>query len=273
MDALDHLGWVVQQSYEIGPWIVGVRTNSEAFGDWLAEALAEYRSSEETDAYYSVLIPEQDDRQAGKGFQIVYRESTALIKTFDARALALTLLADLESLLSWERDDAIYADAALVASDGVTGLVLPSLTAPYLTTLGRRVERVLSLPLGRQVAIDPDTGLAVPIRPMLEVGPRALEHLGAVAPSNGRHERLVVERPSEVDVICTIGLAEQRVLPVSDAVTVFRLAQSALNLHTLGEGTVEGLGRLAERARCYEVRTANVRDTLDSLLAALHSVD
>jgi hypothetical protein len=157
-----------------------------------------------------------------------------------------------------------------VTSARITGLVLPSLTAPYLATLGRRVERVLTLPLGRQVAINPVSGLAVPIRPRLELDPGSMGRLGSVAPvTNGRHDRLVVEAPSEIDVVCSIGLAEEPVRPVSPALTVFRLAQHAVNLPRIGDGAIEGLSRLAERARCYEVRTSNVRDTLSSLLTAL----
>jgi hypothetical protein len=272
MDELDHLGWVVHQAYEIGAFLVGIRTDSEAFAEWLAEALAEYRTSEAADPYYSVLIPKTDDSRPGKRFHILYRESTALVRTLDLRVLARTLFADLDALLSRDRDDAIYADAALVAAEGVTGLVLPSLTAPYLATLGRRVERVLSLPLGRQVAIDPASGLAVPIRPKLEPNPGAMRRLGAVAPvTNSRHDRLVVERPSAVAVVCSIGLAEEPLRPVSHALTVFRLTQHAVNLPKIGDGAIEGLGRLAERARCYEVRTSNVRDTLSSLMTALRS--
>jgi hypothetical protein len=264
---------VVQDSYEIGPWLVGVRTNSEAFGRWLDDTIGAYRTAVETDPYYSVLVAEEDDGRPGKSFHILYRETTALIKSFDLRAVVQMLLAELDSLLAHDREDAIYADAALVASNGVTGLVLPSLTAPYLTALGRHVEKEIALPLRLQVAIDPDTGLAVPIEPKLAVDERALDALGAIVQLNGRHERLVVERPAEVDVVCAVGLAEEALTPLSEAQTVFRLAQQAVNLGKLGERGLVGLARLAERARCYEVRTANVRDTLASLLLALRSAD
>ena len=41
----------MQQSYEIGSYVFGIRTTSESFGNWLDETLGAYRSSEETDPY------------------------------------------------------------------------------------------------------------------------------------------------------------------------------------------------------------------------------
>lgn len=271
MDELDHLGWVVQQSYEIGQFLVGVRTNSEPFAAWLDDALAEYRTSEKAAPYYSILVAEGEDRTPGKRFHIIYRESMALTRSFDLGAVVRTLLAELEALLFHSRDDAIYADAALVGTDGVTGLVLPSLTIPYVGTLGRRVQRDLRLPVAGQVAIDPDSGRAVPVQSQLAVSPRSLEHLAKLAPTDGGDDRIVVERPLEVDAVCFVALAEEPVRPVSRGFAVFQFAGQVVNLAKMGEAAVEGLGRLAERARCYEIQTKTPQSTFDALLAALRS--
>lgn len=269
MDELDHLGWVVTQSYEIGPYVVGIRTNSEAFARWLEHTLGEYATSEEADPYYSLLVAEHDDGRPGKRFNILYRESTALAKDLDLAVVVRTLVAELEGFLFQQRNDAVYAQAGVVAADGRTALV-PSLLVPYLATLGRRLERSgLTLPVASQVAIDPASGLVVPVKPLLETAPDALERLRALAPTEGRDNRLVVERPTAVDAVCSIGLDEEPVQAVSAAYAVFRLVEKVVNLEKLGTTAVEAVGRLVENARCYELRTANVEGTRDALLTAL----
>ena len=96
MDSLDHLGWVVEQSYEIADTQFGVRTNSEACAAWLEEAFGEYRVDDDTSPYYSLRVAEEDENGVGKRFHIVYEESRALIKTLELRDAFDCLLAQFE---------------------------------------------------------------------------------------------------------------------------------------------------------------------------------
>src|SRR6266511_1979539 len=114
---LDHLGWVVHRSYDIGGLIFGIRTNSEAVGRWLDDCLGNYRTRKKADPYYSIHVGEQL-RPSMRGYHILYRETLKLARTFDLAGLGRTLLAELESYEFADRDDALYLDAAVVASDG-----------------------------------------------------------------------------------------------------------------------------------------------------------
>src|SRR3972149_5964070 len=139
MDALDHLGWVVHRSYEIGRMQFGVRTNSEACGEWLGETVSQYPGG--------ARAHPPPPRRAGE-----------------------RRLAQFEHLQASERSDRIYVDAGVVRLGDVVGLV-PPILPPYLGTLGHRVlERTgLELPVSAFVAIDAEPGRVVPPQRTLRV--------------------------------------------------------------------------------------------------------
>src|SRR3954452_6512249 len=104
MDELDHLGWVVQRSYEIGPWIFGVRTNSEAVGDWLDEWLDEWETGDVAEPVYSIFVPEGG--KVGRPYHVLYEESRQHVRSFSLADIGRRLLAELDGYLAAERDDA-----------------------------------------------------------------------------------------------------------------------------------------------------------------------
>ena len=95
MDKLDHLGWVVSSSYAIGDVRFAVRSTSHAFGGWLSDTLGAYEVDDVEDFLYSVVVPEPPAGGKAKEFFILYKGSTAIVRTLDPVTLGRGLLAEL----------------------------------------------------------------------------------------------------------------------------------------------------------------------------------
>ena len=151
--------WTVTKSYEVAGLAFGVRSNSEAFAAWLDEALVTYRIPDELPSYYSILVAEEG--KPGKRFHVLYEETKVLARSRDLATIARVLLSQLELLLLPERDDAIYAEMAVFASNGYRALA-PGLLLPLLEAYSHReIERSgIVLPCSTTVAIDPDSGMS-----------------------------------------------------------------------------------------------------------------
>jgi hypothetical protein len=277
MDKLDHLGWVVANSYEIGGELVGIRSTSEAFGRWVDDVLAEYRTTETAPIFYSAVVGD-DATGPGRHFNILYRYSIKLIRTFDLSMLARTLLSELEFPLYPTRDDAIYSECAVVSRGGVSALV-PSILLPFFAELGREVDKAgLALPPETAVAIDPGSGMVLPVDPLIRVPEGMLDRLSTIrslhgkkaprrrAGSNGRDAS---RAPVGVDVVCSIGDSEEPSEPASPATGLYRLSSHTLNFPALGGEALQGAARLVERAECRTLRAAAPLDMLRALVDVL----
>jgi len=273
-EKVDRLAWPVEQSYEFGPYQLGVRTNSERFGAWLEDTLSQYRRSERIGPLYSVLIPEAGSRQREK-FNVLYRESLVLARTLDVAELVRTLRFELESFLFAAWDKAIVMESAVVSTGGACALV-PSLTASELSRDRKRAERAgLSAPPGGRMAIDPDLGRLVPIPSQLRVLEDAIgELVGVESASQVRSSSADDELPT-FDIVCLPSLlTETQFESISRAATVHLLVDLVPNLPRLGARALEGLARLTERVPCYRI-TSKPDQMLDALAAAItsHSAD
>jgi hypothetical protein len=109
----------------------------------------------------------------------------------------------------------------------------------------------------------------IPIRPLLDVPGDALDRLEEIAPSDGRDRRIAVDEPVKIETVFSIGTAEELLRPVSAGLALYRLGSHAINLGALGTTGLEGLHRVVEGARCYEIRTTRAQDMLDTLSRAL----
>ena len=195
MDKLDHLGWVVSSSFAIGDVRFAVRSTSHAFGEWLSDTLGAYEVDDVEDYLYSVVVPEPPADGKAKEFCILYKGSTAIVRTLDPVTLGRGVLAELEGLGFHERDDAVYVMASLVDVAGAPTLV-PSSLAPGLAKLGRRAAKLgVEIPGELTVAIDLETASIVPVRHTLDVPGDALERL-ADRVSVGGTGRAAVRRGS-----------------------------------------------------------------------------
>jgi hypothetical protein len=268
MEKLDRLGWAVRSSYEVDGLAFGVRTNSEAFAAWMDEALAAYSIPDELPSYYSILIA--DEGKPGKRFHLLYEETKVLARSRNLETIARALLSQLELLLLPERDDAIYAEMTVFAANGRRALA-PGLVLPLLEAYSHReLERSgIVLPCSTTVAIDPGTGDLVPMPPVLDLPPDALERLprfdmGDVEP------RIVVDRAFAVDAVVSLGDPTASVGPVSKAAALYRTASHSLNLGRIGdELALKGLRKTVERAGCFELTAGDWRSLLGGLASVL----
>lgn len=257
MDKLDHLGWVVQHSFQIGESTFAIRTTSHDFGAWLERSLAEYRVEEETDPLFSVVVSGGEDNGSsrGKKFHILYWGSMQVARSLDLSRVGRALFSELGRLQAHERDDAVYLDAAPVAVNGATALV----TSDYLSrlgSLGRRLARSgLRLPAARTAIVDGAGGTATPLPPLVNIPEGAVEELAEHPRST--EEPGVPDRPVGIDFVCFGGDHEQEEpLATSRAQAVYVLGSRALNLPKLGRSALEELSRLVQRAEPFSLPPA-----------------
>lgn len=265
---------MVAGSYTFGGADIGVRSTSQQFGEWLERALGSYRSQEKHHPYYSIVIADAPPKGglARERYHVLYKGTIAIIKTPDVRTLVRTLLSELETFLFPDRNDAIYADMNVVALGGVNALVPDSLV-PYIGTLGRRrLGRAgLTLPAETAAAIEPGKGRVVPIRSMIELTPGALDLLEEVAPGGGGDLRMVVEQPTTIDVVISIGQGRDPLARVSKGLGLYRLGSHLMNLELLGGDAVQGVRPIVEGARCYEIAASGPAEMLEALLEVLQA--
>jgi hypothetical protein len=267
--------WVVEGSYSFGGAEVGVRSTSREFGRWLDRALAPYRSGEKFQPDYSIVIAEALDQSglAKERYHILYKGTIAVIRTPDIQTLVRTLLSDLEMLLFPDRSDAIFAEMNVVSLDGKNALV-PGVLVPFIGTLGRRRLGLtgLTLPAETAVAIEPGSGRVVPIKPMLEFTPGAIDLLAEVVPGDGAESRMVVREPTGVDALVSIGWGRDPLAAVSKGLGLYRLGSHLMNLELLGAAALEGVRPMVERARCYEMAVTKPAEMLDALIQVFQTV-
>jgi hypothetical protein len=269
MTELDRLGWAVEGSFEFDGAHIGIRTTSERFWGWLERALAGHRSTETSLPVYSVVTGEG----AGKGsmakerYHILYKGTIAIARTRDMDTLVQTFRSDLEGYLFEDRDDAIFADMNVVSRGGINAL-LPASIVPFIGTLGhRRLDRTgLTFPAEMAVALEPGTGRVVPIPRKVDLAEGWRDLLAETFPPNGRDPRVVVEEPTRVDVVVSIGWGEEPLAPVSKGIGLYRLATHVTNLELLGGETVADLIPVVEGARCVEMASAKPAQMLEALL-------
>ncbi len=266
MVKLDHLGWVVEGTFKLGGARVGVRTTSERVGAWIDEVLAEHRMTRWTDAFYSLVVAEGDERAGRRNLHVLYKGTVPVCRTADLGTLARAFLDEIESHTFRARRDAVYLDASLLAGDGGIALI-PSSFTPALAPQSRRAERLgLRLPATTWVAIDPATGRAVPAARMLRIPPDAVQRL--VGPGwEGRIDRFFLDRPTSVDAVCLVSDRPAGPFePVSRSSVLYRFAAMSQNLPAVGgRRTLEGLGRLVSTAVCYGIAPMSASQVLETL--------
>jgi hypothetical protein len=241
---------VVEQTYRMGRFIFGVRTNSEPFAAWLAETFGPYTGTPQIrKCIFSVLVADEAPG-VGKRFHILYKQESVVVRTLDIRELVEVLRAEFESLLFTHWDEGIYMEGTLVSRDGVTAL-LPTMD---LVELNDRERARVGIPAGGRVAIDADSGRLMPVPPRLTIPAEALARLPG---RNGRPAPEQLERPpAGIDVVCLAGVetGDLVVRPISRAAALAKLLRlTVINAETIGPRALEGLSRLTEGAACFEL--------------------
>lgn len=271
MAKLDRLDWVTSDWFEIGGSRFGVRTTSEAFGDWVDYCLSPYRVGgpldEDDDPMWAVVVDDEGRSSAvGRCFHILYRGTWDVVRTLDVHGVARAFVTEIASLVHPFRDDAVYLDAAVASTSGGSILV-PYVMVPGLARAVRRVQRAGIVPPGTMVvAVDPATGRLTRPDAALDLPADAWAQLADRFPPNGSDQRVFVDDELGVDSVVMWGGPEAvGVWHTSRAETLMRLTGWTRNLPVMGGRGIEGLARLAEGARCYLARWASTNDMIDVL--------
>ena len=268
---------MAEHSYDFGELAFGIRSTSEAFSDALDEILSEYRTSEETNPYLSVVVPEPEPASRSRKYHILYRDRTRVCKTRNLGALADSLFAELEGPGLAERDDFIILNAGVLGINGTTALTSTELIS-FVSELGRVVERSrLILPRESFVAIDPESGQIVPLPRSVRIPPGARDRIASLAPPNDEPLRLGLEQPRRVDLVLGEYAAQEgeESPPArpgrSVGFAVADLAWMAVNTRVLGVAVLEGLAALVQGAKTYELRQDRARPMLEAMASVLRA--
>ena len=273
MEKLDHLGWVVPQLYDLGGTRLEIRTTSQRFADWIDHVLAEYRVpfDGEDDPFLSIVVEDGPADAGGKRFHLLYRRTSAIVRTLQIGTLARTLLLELDRIGLPLRVDAVHLDGAIVDVRGVPVLV-PGYFVPLMAVLGHRAERDgIRLPGHTTVTLD-EQGRVVPTLRGLHTADDALPRLAEAFGSQASSDRVMVEDAVEPEVILQlahepdVGLRQ-----VSRGLTMHRLATLTMNLQVVGGSALRTLRPLVERARCYDTTWAGSLRIPDTLIGAVEN--
>jgi hypothetical protein len=249
----------VQQTFQVGRYVFGVRTTSEEFGAWIGETFQAYEIEEPIGAMMSVVVADKDDPRQ---FSVLYKNGHMLARTRDRAELAWALRSEFESYAFRDWDEGVYIDATPLSYDGATGL-LSDAVAGELLPLSRNLERAgVSLRPGGRIAIDPESAQPVPIPPRLAV-------------SEDAFEARFREAPARVDVFVAApdrGRAGPLVPLPSRVLAAQRLATLVVNVDGLGpRRALQGLARFIGESPCYELGAGTPRRTLEAVVSALRS--
>jgi hypothetical protein len=266
MDKLDHLVWVVSSSFAIGDVRFAVRSTSHAFGGWLSDTLGAYEVEDVEEFLYSVVVPEPPAGRKAKEFCILYKGSTAIVRTLDPTTLGRGLLTELEGLGLHQRDDAVYLVASVVDAAG-TAVLLPASTVPGLAKLGRRAGKLgVGIPGQLTAAIDMDTASVIPVGPTLDVPGDALERLARVLPWTSRDGLRFLDEPKTVRAFVVPSRdPEASLQPARKGYALAQLAGWTLNLERVGGKGLAALGRFVDRTPAYENAWRDATEALTQL--------
>jgi hypothetical protein len=251
MDKLDHLGWVVSASFAIGEARFAIRSTSPAFGAWVHETLGAYEVEDVEDFAYSVVVPEPP-QDGPREFLILYRGSSAILRTLDPVTLGRALLTDLESFRYPERDEAVFVLTSVAEVRG-EAVVIPSTILPDLAKLGRRASRLgVRVPGERAIAIDLETASIRPPDLGLDIRDDSLERLTLALPWSAGDQTFFIERPLAPTVL-VLGTTDavDSFEPVRKARALAALVSGAVNLERVGGVGLRALGRMVEVTPCY----------------------
>lgn len=257
----------------MGGRIVGIRTTSERFGDWLDDVFVEYRVDAEPEEWnFSVVVQEEDASERGRRrLNVLYWKLAPVVRTTDLAELGRHLFAQLEVFPMPQREDALYLGSSLLASNG-TKILVPSPVAFYLhRKVRRRAERAgVPLPTASFVAVDPDSGRLLPFRPLLEVPADALDRLPGSGGTAGPSAPVGLNEPTEVDVVWTLGTSVDHILePTSRGYALHNLMGSTVNLERLGAAALDTLVPLVRRAECFGVIPVGKPQIVEALAESL----
>jgi hypothetical protein len=270
MDKLDHLGWVVSSSFAIGDVRFAVRSTSQAFGDWLSDALKTYEVDDVEEFLYSVVVPDPPAGRKVKEFFILYKGSSAIVRTLDPETLGRGLLAELEGHRLRDLDDAVYLMASVAQLRG-DPVLIPTSLGPGLAKLGRRSAKLgVEVPGQFAVGVDLVSASVIPIPWTLDLQGDPIEALKGMFAWEGRDGLRFVSEPEDVRaVLIPAQEPEAGALPARKGYALANLTSWTLNLERTGGRGLKALGRFVERTPCYGSTWTDAAEAIAQLAGAL----
>jgi hypothetical protein len=278
MAKLDRLTWATCDWFDVEGYRFGVRSTSHAFGEWVRYALGAYRADgpldPDADSLYALIVEDglDSDDRAPRRLHIFYYGTWGIVRTTDVRAIARSLIGEIESLTFPIRDDAVYVEASVVRGGGKT-ILISSLMINDISAAGRRIRNSVDLMLPGQmsVALDPASGHLIPPSRYLAIPDDALDAVGRFVPVSGPEDiRAIVDRELEIDRIILMAM---RPVPGLDRTpkgpVLFNLARSIRNLGMVGSQGLRTLGRLVDQAETLEARWDTTAQLVEVLAAAV----
>jgi hypothetical protein len=251
----------------VGETTIGVRTTSSAFGAWLDRSLGAHRTEERVDPEYSVVVDE-DRNGHGRRFHVLYQGVGVIARALDVGVVARSLLSELAARELHGREDGVFVHYGLARSGGVTALI-PAWLVSYLSGTGRRLSKAgITLPIQRWVRIDPGSGLATPTPRVLDLPTDAFEDMPSFGRSTAGDAYDDASEPVPIGAVVTYVDDMDTIAGGGRARALYHLAEGTANLRTIGAAGVEVLGRVVERAHCFETGLGRPHQ----MLAALASV-
>jgi hypothetical protein len=274
MDKLDHLGWVVSSSFAIGDVRFAVRSTSHAFGEWLSDALGAYEVDDVEEFLYSVVVPEPPAGGKAKEYFILYRGSSAIVRTLDPASLGQGMLTELEGHRLRGLGDAVYVVASIAQVRGEP-VVIPASLGPGLAKLGRRSTRLgVEVPGQFTIGVDLESAQVIPIPRMLELRGYPLETLTSMFAWGGRDGLRFVHEPEDMSAFLVPARAPEATVdapaqPARKGYALANLTGWALNLEQTGGRGLEALGRFVERTPCYGSTWTDAAAAITQLAGAM----
>jgi hypothetical protein len=216
-----------------------------------------------------VVVPEPPADGRAKEFFILYKGSSAIVRTLDPKTLGRGLLTELECHRLRDLDDAVYVVASVAQVRGEPVLI-PSSLGPGLAKLGRRSAK-LGVEVPGQFAVGVDLGSAhvVPIPKTLDLHGDPLAALTSVFGWEGRDGLRFVSGPEDVRAILVPTPEPEPIAPARKGFALANLTSMSLNLERTGGRGLEALGRLVERTPCYGSTWTDATEAITRLSGAL----
>jgi len=263
---------VASQLFDLDGTRLEIRTTSPRFSQWVDEILAGRRVPDDgaDEPPLSVVVDDEPPHNGRRGFHLLYRRISAVVRTLHVGTLGRSFIAEVERFGLPQRADAVHLDGAIADVRG-TPVLLPGSLVPLIATLGRRAEREgIRLPGHSAVAVDM-SGRVVPAAPTV-VPTDALRRLERLFGPDGSGDRVMVESVLEPEVIVLLAAEPGVVLrPVSGGSALHRLATRTMNLPLVGGPALRALRPLVERARRYETTWAGSTRIPDLLIEAVEN--
>ncbi len=256
---------MVFRNYQVGNELIGIRSTSREFGDWLDRTFAAYATDRIADHfYYSVQVPDPEKRGLGRRYTTLYERDGATIRTFSLQVIGRALINEFSGWVCATRSEGTYLDAGVVTVDGVNILVQGQVIRWLGQHQRRAVQGGLSLSNEMWVSLDPSTNLVERL-PWPDVPTDAIERLAALDPPNASVDRPSLETPVRIDAACDADWLREPIRRVTAAEVAQSFAIRAINMIPSTGRILPGVVALIAGVPCYTISTERPQDAVTAI--------